>query len=144
MVLEVFLLIQFVNSCVANYQRFDGIILPEHIIEIPKSRSGGWLFGSSTKEEPTTCNGVKLSEFNYSTSDLKINNHKELRKDGLLMHLQSMNDILIGTKSIDDPVYCVEVICATYLSLHKYYLYYKSYYGYLGCHDWEFNETTKV
>ena len=143
MVLAV-LLVQFFNSFVANYQRFDGIILPEHIIQIPKSQSSGiWPF-NITKEDPTKCNGVKLSSFDYNTEDLKPDNHKELRKDALLMHLHSMYDVLVGTKSMDDPVYCVEVICATYLSLHTYYLHYKSVYGYLGCQNWEFNETTKV
>ena len=89
------------------------------------------------------CNGVKLSSFQYYTEDLKEANHKELRKNGLCMHLQGMLDILVGVKSMDDPVNCVEVICATYKSLHKYYLCYKLSYGY-SCHDWEFKETTKV
>ena len=137
------LLILFVIFCVATYQRFDGIILPEHIIEVTKSKSGsGWIF--TAKDAPNMCNGVKLSSFDYCTQDLTTANHKELRKNSLSMHLQSIVDILVGTKSMYDPVYCVEVICATYLSLHKYYLCYKSGYGYLSYHDWEFNETTKV
>ena len=85
-----------------------------------------------------------MSSFDYNTCDLKLANHKVLRKDSLMMHLQSMHEILVGTQLMDDPVDCVEVICSTYLSLHKYYLCYKSTYGYLSFHDWEFNETTKV
>lgn len=87
---------------------------------------------------------MKLSSFDYITKDLKTNNHKELRKDALLMHLHSMHDVLVGTKSMDNPVNCIEFICATYVSLHNYYLCYKRTYGYLSCHDWKFSETTKV
>ena len=135
----------FVDLFIATYKRFDGIILPEHVIDIPKPKSSSiWPFGGSTKEEPDTCNGVKLSSFDYKTKDLKSANHKELRKDALSMHLQSKHDILVGTQPMEDPIYCVEVICTTYLSLHKFYLCYKRTYGYLCCHDWEFNETTKV
>ena len=90
------------------------------------------------------CNGVKLSSFDYNTKDLKPFNHKELRKSSLLMHLQNMQDVLVGEETMDDPVFCIEVVCATYLSLHKYYLCYKRSYGYIGCHDFEFIETTKV
>ena len=90
------------------------------------------------------CNGVKLSSFNYYTHDLKSDNHKELRKSGLLMHLQNMHNILVGEESMNNPVSCVELTCAAYLSLHKYYLHYKRAYGYIGCHDWEFHETAKV
>ena len=136
------LLIWCIDYFVAIYQRFDGIILPEHIIKFPKPKSsGGWFSGP--KEDPTTCNGVKLSSFGYNTEDLRTDNHKELRKDALLMHLHSMHDVLVGTKSMDDPVCCIEVICSTYLSLHNYYLCFKRAYG-LSCHDWKFNETTKV
>ena len=60
------------------------------------------------------------------------------------MHLHSMYDVLVGAKSMDNPIYCVEVVCATYLSLHNYYLCYASAYGYLSYHDWKFDETTKV
>ena len=132
------------NSFVAIHQRFDGIILPEHIINVSlKSISStGWLFFA--KEDPTMCNGVKLSSFDYYTKDLRIANHKELRKNGLFMHLNSMLDILVGTGSMDDPAYCIEFICAVYESLHKYCLCYTSVYGYLNCHHWEFNGTTKV
>jgi len=139
------MLLVFADPFVATYQRFDGIILPEHIIDIPKSHStGGGLFGSS-KEDPATCNGVKLSSFKYRTKDLQPDNHKELRKNGLSMHLQRVHDFLVGTKSMDDPVYCIEEVCAIYVSLHKYYLCYKKGYGYqLSCHEWEFIETTKV
>ena len=87
------------------------------------------------------CNGVSLSSFDYYTRDLKSDNHKELRKNSLSMHLQKVHAGLVGEESISDPVSCVEITCATYLSLHKYYLCYKRGYGYLACHDWE---TTKV
>ena len=128
---------------VATYQRFDGILLPEHIIELPKSHSGSkWRFGGA-KEDPETCNGVKLSLFNYNTQDLKLPNHKELRKNSLSMHLNSMVDFLTGAKSMDDPIHCAEVVCATYLSLHNYYLCYQRIYG-LNCHEWKFAETKKV
>ena len=91
------------------------------------------------------CNGVKLSSFDYYTQDLKTANHKELRKNALSMHLQNVYDVLVGEKSMGDSVFCIEVVCTVYLSLHKYHLCYRrSSYGYLGCHDWEFNETTKV
>ena len=90
------------------------------------------------------CNGVKLTSFNYYTHDLKVDNHKELRKSGLLMHLQDMRNVLAGEESMSNPVSCVEVTCAAYLSLHKYYLHYKRSYGYIGCNDWEFYDTTKV
>ena len=106
-------------------------------------KSGGGLFGGP-KEDPLMCNGVKLSSFDYDTQQLKTANHKELRKSSLLMHLQNVHDVLIGEESMNDPVFCIEVTCATYLSLHKYYLCYKQRFGYLGCHDWEFSETTKV
>lgn len=133
--------ITLVQHFIVTYQRFDGIILPEHIKEPAKSQ---YSFAWFRKEDPTMCNSVKLSSFGYKTDDLKIDNHKELRKEALNMHLQSIHDNLVGTGSVDDPVYCVEVVCAIYLSLHKYYVCYVSTYGYLGCHDWEFTETTKV
>lgn len=129
---------------VATYQRFDGIILPEHLIQPPKAQymyRGTWPFFA--KDNPDTCHGVKLSSFDYSTRDLKLANHKELRKNGLLMHLNGMYDVLVGTESMDDPIHCAEVVCATYLSLHKYYLSYQKVYG-LNCHEWTFYETTKV
>ena len=118
--------------------------MPEHIKELAKSQYYFSWFYSNNREDPTTCSGVKLSSFDYKTDNLSIDNHKELRKQGLTMHLQSRHDTLVGTCSMDDPVYCVDVVCATYLSLHKYYLCYKTNYGYLGCHKWEFTETTKV
>lgn len=124
----------------ATYQRFDGIVLPEH-------RKETFEFDSSKrfKEHPSYCNGEKLSSFDYRTKDLKLANHKELRKNGLRMHLQSMHDILVGAQSMDDPIYCVEVTCTTYLSLHKNYLCYKKYGDKdLSCHEWEFNETAEV
>ena len=132
---------------VAIYQRFDGIIMPEHKINIPKvPSSSSWLPFSSGKDDPSLCNGVKLSSFDYHTQDLKTANHKELRKSSLLMHLQNVHGILVGDQSMDDPLFCIEVVCAIYLSLHKYYLCYKKAqaYGYLRDHDWEFRETTKV
>ena len=116
---------------VATCQRFDGIILPEHKIKIEKFHSGRW-FGSS-KEDSLLCNGVKLSSFDYYTKDLKTANHKELRKSGLSMHLQNVHDVLVGEESMGDPVFCIEVVCAAYLSLHKYFLCYRKMY--LGCHD---------
>ena len=114
------------------------------MITIQKSHSGGW-FGSG-KVDPLMCNGVKLSSFDYYTQDLQTANHKELRKSSLLMHLQNVHDILVGKQSMGDPVFCIEVVCTTYLSLHKYHLCYKKLkgYGYLREHDWEFHETTKV
>lgn len=118
--------------------------MPEHKIDIPKVQSSSsWLFGSG-KEDPTVCNGVKLSSFNYKTCDLQMDNHKQLRKNGLLMHLKSMDGVLAGTESMGNSVSCAEVVSAAYLSLHKYYLCYKEKYGYLYHHDWEFFETTKV
>lgn len=127
---------------VAIYQRFDGIILPEHKIKVQKSHSSSWFGGG--KVDPSMCNGVKLSSFDYHTQDLQIANHKELRKSSLLMHLQNVYDILVGEQSIGDPIFCIEVVCTTYLCLHKYHLCYKKGYGYLRDHDWEFHETTKV
>ena len=125
----------------ATYQRFDGILLPEHIIKPQKVPENS---GNTIKEAPTTCNGVKLSSFNYKTEDLSLANHKELRKKGLSMHLQSMHNALAGTESLEDPIHCVEMICATYFSLHKYFLYFKIEHGYFGCQEWKFPETTKV
>ena len=113
--------------------------MPEHIEEIKQKSTSSWF----SKEDPLMCNGVKLSSFNYYTRELKPDNHKELRKNSLLMHLQNVHDVLIGDVSMSDPVSCMEVVCATYFSLHKYYLSYKRLYG-LACHDWEFYETTKV
>ena len=131
--------IYFYDPFVATYQRFDGIILPEHIKE-PQSSSK-----SSNREDPATCNGVKLSSFDYKTKDLKLVNHQELRKIGLSMHLQSIHDVLVGTESMDDPIKCVDVVCGTYLSLHKNYLCYRAeVYESPLCHKWEFNETAKV
>ena len=106
---------------------------------IPKS-GGGWF----SKEDPLMCNNVKLSSFHYHTGDLKLANHKELRKNGLLMHLQNVRGVLVGEKSMSDPVSCIEVACAAYFSLHKYCLCFKGTFGYLGVHDWEFHETAKV
>ena len=111
--------------------------MPEHKIEVQKS-------GNRSGKDPSKCNGVLLSSFDYYTFDLKSDNHKELRKSSLSMHLQKVHAGLVGEESISDPVSCVEITCAAYLSLHKYYLCYKRHYGYLGCHDWEFHETTKV
>ena len=128
---------------VATYQRFDGIILPEHKTKIQKFHSSGGWFGSA-KEDPSMCNGVKLSSFDYYTKDLKTANHKELRKSSLVMHLQNVHDVLVGKESMSDSVFCIEVVCTTYLSLHKYHLCYKRGYGYSSGHDWEFHETTKV
>lgn len=129
---------------VATYQRFDGIILPEHKIEIQKSHSSSW-FGVG-KVDPSMCNGVQLSSFGYYTKDLQTANHKELRKSGLIMHLHNVHDILVEQQSMGDPVFCIESVCTTYLCLHKYHLCYKKggSYGYLRDHDWEFHETTKV
>ena len=59
------------------------------------------------------------------------------------MHLQSMYNVLVGTESMDDPIYFVKVVCAAYFSLHKYYLCYERMYG-LSCHEWKFDETDKV
>ena len=123
---------------VATYQRFDGIVLPNHKVEIPIAKS------SSSAKDPAMCNGVKLNSFNYYTRDLSSANHEELRRSGLSMHLQSIHGVLVGADSMNDTVFCVERVCTTYLSLHKYYLCCKGSYGYLTCHDWEFNETTKV
>lgn len=129
----------FFNHFVATYRRFDGIILPEHIVKVPKSSR--WFSSGNAN----TCNGVKLSSFDYQTKDLTQSNHKELRKNALIMHIQNIRDVLIGAESMDDPVNCVEVVCTAYTSLHKYYLCYESNYGYnLNCHEWEFTETTKV
>jgi len=130
---------------IATYQRFDGIILPEHKIQPSKSQSSGglWPFGSTSREDPTTCNGVKLNSFDYNTKDLKTHNHKELRKSGLSMHLQEVHNVLVGTEPMNDPISCIEKIYAIYISLHKYYLCYEKRYG-LSCQDWEFEETTKV
>ena len=142
-VVLVTLLICSVDSFVATYRRFDGIILPEHMIEPPKSQSssGWWPYGG--KEDPTTCNGAKLHAFNYKTKDLKADNHKELRKNGLSMHLQSVHNVLVGIEPMDDPIYCIEEVYTIYVSIHKNYLCYEKQYG-LSCQDWEFNETTMV
>ena len=113
------------------------------MIKLPKSQSSSmWPFGGA-KEDPDTCNGVKLYAFNYNTRDLKLVNHKELRKNSLSMHLHGMHDILVGVESMDDPIQFVEVVYATFLSLHKYYLCYPKMYG-LNCHEWKFDETNKV
>ena len=122
----------------ATYQRFDGIILPEHITELKYNFSAMWRFN-----KPDYCSGVKLSSYYYNTRDLKLYNHKELRKSSLSMHLQRMYNILIGTESMDDPMYCVEVVCAVYFSLNKYYLCYEALYG-LCCYEWKFDNTTEV
>ena len=115
--------------------------MPEHIIE-PKynisNLSALWRFN-----KPDYCSGVKLSSYYYNTRDLKLCNHKELRKSSLSMHLQRMYNVLVGTESMDDPIYCVEVVCAAYISLNKYYLCYETFYG-PCCYEWKLDDTTEV
>ena len=126
---------------IACFKRCDGIILPEHTDSRYMGKAKGY-FGTSAD----TCNGVKLSCFNYDAKELSHSNHVELRKNALLMHLEGMHDILSGVAVMEDTVDCIESVCATFLSLHKNYLYYKesNYPFHFKDHQWSFNYTEMV
>jgi len=128
------------HGFLANYKRCDGIILPEHTDT--KYKKG---YFSASNSSADTCNGVKLSSFKYDTKDLSHNNHVELRKNALLMHLEGMHDILSGVAVMRDAIDCIESVCATYLSLHKSYLCSTNKYtNQVTVHQWTLDDTELV
>jgi len=140
-VLCVCVLLDVYYCFLAYYKRCDGIILPEHTDSKYRVKAKGYFSTSAN-----TCNGVKLSSFKYDTKDLSLNNHIELRKNALLMHLEGMHNILSGKAVMEDVVNCIGSVCATFLSLHKNYLCYKtnSYSSQLKDNQWTFTDTEVV
>jgi len=123
------------------YKKCDGIILPEHTDSSFKRKAN-----SNRNSSADTCNGVKLSSFNYNTQDLSHSNHVELKKNALLMHLESLHAILSGVTVMEDAVDCIESVCSTFLSLHKNYLCYKAtrYANQVTDHQWILNDIEMV
>ena len=142
----VIVFVLYVYYCfLGQYKKCDGIILPEHIVSPTGSDGYMGKFKGFNNSSADTCNGVRLSSFNYSTKELSSENHVELRKNALLMHLEGMHDILIGVQVKEDAVDCIESVCATFLSLHKNYLCYKAtHYSNLTDHLWTFTDTEMV
>jgi len=132
------------------YQRFDGILLPEHVKEPTKSEF--WLKGKfkSTVEyvwkDPLTCGGEKLSSCNYATRNLSELNHKQLRKNALLMHLEEMYNALHRKESTSIFISYIESVCAAFETLNKYHLSYTAQFMYNSIKEicWEFIDTKQV
>lgn len=133
------------------YQRFDGIILPEHTKPLIKPASGflstgmSYLWGNS-KQSAATCENEKLSSFNYDTKKLSDLNHKQLRKNALWMHLEHFYGVLSGEKVMDNLVDTIKTVCATFTSLNKFYICSKtsSYSGNPTDLSWAFDELKMV
>ena len=136
-----------------TYQRFDGIILPEHTKPPTKPSSGfigtvasgiSYLY-SGSKQNAETCDDEKLSSFKYDTKKLSDANHQQLRKNALLMHLEHYYCVLSGEEELNNPIENVETVCAVFASLNSCHLSYKTFYhGNHMDHSWTFNETKTV
>ena len=90
----------------------------------------------------TTCNGESLDSPNYNTKKLTQSNHQELRRKSMYMHLEGINDALIGPTNIERLTDYVDTVFAVYKSLQSYYICCK--YIHISDQKWKFAEIDKV
>jgi len=127
------------------YQKFDGIILPEHI-KAPPKLIGSFRSGiHRAVGYGNICDGAELSSFDYEVRNLSESNHKQLRKNALWMHLEDMLNALTGAETMNNPINCIETVLATYESLDRYHLCYKKYSNNNPKdNSWMFDDTKEV
>ena len=134
-------------SCfIATIKHYDGVIWPEvrdnsfcvdtnvGLGTRAKNAIFGWF-----RSQTTTSSGEQglIDVKSFSQSD-----HVVLRKRALNTYLNSLQDVLCGPASMDDPINIIRTVHAMYLSLHNSfvsYVYHKQHEV-----DWRLKETTDV